>query len=94
MPKPVPFPTRDHELASTLVTLKYEIERLDWEKQEDGKWFGVFVFSGDSSEMELVSRDFRMGKEFAISPQELFSNHKKLRSWLIEERQRRENVRT
>jgi len=91
MSEPVPFPTRDHELSSTLLTLGYEIDRLEWEKQEDGTWFGTFVFTGPTAEFERVSRDFFMGKELAISPKELFSNHKKLRSWLIEEKRRKFN---
>lgn len=87
----VPFITRDHELASTMITLGYDIQRLDWEKQDDGTPFGVFVFNGVRSEFERISRDFFMGKELAISPKELFSNHKKLRSWLIEEKGRMRN---
>ena len=91
MPDQVEFPTRDHELASTLITLGYEVDRLNWERQEDGIPFGVFVFAGDKAELERVSRDFFMGKELAIAPKELFSNHKKLRSWLMEEKGRLRN---
>jgi len=84
------FETRDHELASTLVTLGYEVGELVWEGEDSNRPFAIFAFDGEEEKIGKEADDFFLGKEKNISPRDLFANHKKLRTWIYEEKDRLE----